>query len=88
MMRKCFTENGWQDYLFWQTEDKRTLKKINDLLKDIERNGNVGLGKPEPLSGDLSGFWSRRINDKDRLVYRIEGNEIQVLACRYHYSDR
>ncbi len=87
-MRKCFTENGWQDYLFWQTEDKRTLKKINDLLKDIERNGNVGLGKPEPLSGDLSGFWSRRINDKDRLVYRIEGNEIQVLACRYHYSDR
>ena len=55
-MRKCFTENGWQDYLFWQTEDKRTLKKINDLLKDIERNGNVGLGKPEPLSGDLSGF--------------------------------
>lgn len=87
-MRKCFTENGWQDYLFWQTEDKRTLKKINDLLKDIERNGNVGLGKPEPLSGDLSGFWSRRINDKDRLIYRIEGNEIQVLACRYHYSDR
>lgn len=87
-MRKCFTENGWQDYLFWQTEDKRTLKKINDLLKDIERNGNVGLGKPEPLSGDLSGFWSRRINDKDRLVYRIESNEIQVLACRYHYSDR
>ncbi len=87
-MRKCFTENGWQDYLFWQVEDKRTLKKINDLLKDIERNGNVGLGKPEPLSGDLSGFWSRRINDKDRLVYRIEGNEIQVLACRYHYSDR
>lgn len=87
-MRKCFTENGWQDYLFWHTEDKRTLKKINDLLKDIERNGNMGIGKPEPLSGDLSGFWSRRINDKDRLVYRIEVSEIQVLACRYHYSDR
>lgn len=87
-MRKCFTENGWQDYLFWQAEDRRTLKKMNDLLKDIERNGNMGIGKPEPLSGDLSGFWSRRINDKDRLVYRIEGSEIQVLACRYHYSDR
>lgn len=87
-MRKCFTENGWQDYLFLQTEDKRILKKINDLLKGIERNGNMGIVKPEPLSGDLSGFWSRRINDKDRLVYRIEGSEIQVLACRYHYSDR
>ena len=84
----CFTENGWSDYESWQKEDKKTVQKINSLLKDIARNGNQGLGKPEALSGDLSGFWSRRINDKDRLVYRIEGNEIQILACRYHYSDK
>lgn len=87
-MIKCFTDNGWKDYVFWQTEDKKTLKRINELLKDIERNGNAGMGKPEPLSGDLSGFWSRRINDKDRLVYRICGEEIQILACRYHYGDK
>lgn len=87
-MIKCFTDNGWKDYVFWQTEDKKTLKRINELLKDIERNGNAGIGKPEPLSGDLSGFWSRRINDKDRLVYRIYGEEIQILACRYHYGDK
>ena len=84
----CFTENGWADYESWQQQDKKTVQKINNLLKDIARNGNKGLGKPEALTGDLSGFWSRRINDKDRLVYRIEGCEIQILSCRYHYSDR
>lgn len=62
--------------------------KINNLLNDISRNGNVGVGKPEPLSGNLSGFWSRRINDKDRLIYRIDEENIYILACRYHYSDR
>lgn len=87
-MTKCFTDNGWSDYLFRQVEDKKTLRKINELLKDIERNCNSGIGKPEPLSGDLSGFWSRRINDKDRLVYRVVDGEIQILSCRYHYSDR
>jgi len=84
----CFTENGWADYESWQQQDKKTVQKINNLLKDIARNGNKGLGKPEALTGDLSGFWSRRINDKDRLVYRIEGGEIQILSCRYHYSDK
>ena len=84
----CFTENGWADYESWQQQDKKTVQKINNLLKDIARNGNKGLGKPEALTGDLSGFWSRRINDKDRLIYRIEGGEIQILSCRYHYSDR
>lgn len=86
-MNKVFTVNGWEDYVYWQTEDKKTLRKINSLLNDISRNGNVGIGKPEPLSGDLSGFWSRRINDKDRLIYKIDENNIYILSCRYHYSE-
>lgn len=67
-MNKVFTENGWKDYAYWQTEDRKTLKKINQLIENICRNGNEGIGKPEPLTGNLSGFWSRRINDKDRLI--------------------
>ncbi|MDY5062186.1 MAG: Txe/YoeB family addiction module toxin [Dialister sp.] len=78
---------GWEDYLYWQTEDRKTLRKINTLLKDIERNGNEGIGKPEPLTGDLSGFWSRRINQKDRLIYALEMDQIIIIACRYHYDD-
>lgn len=73
--------------LYWQTEDRKTLRKINTLLKDIERNGNEGIGKPEPLTGDLSGFWSRRINQKDRLIYALEMDQIIIIACRYHYDD-
>lgn len=87
-MNKAFTENGWKDYIYWQTEDKKTLKKINALLEDIERNGNEGIGKPEPLTGNLTGLWSRRINDKERLIYKIEENNIYIFACRYHYNDR
>lgn len=87
-MNKCFTENGWSDYTYWQTEDRKTLKRINNLIKDIERNGNEGIGKPEPLTGDLAGFWSRRINEKDRLIYQIDGETINILSCRYHYNDR
>lgn len=87
-MNKVFADTGWEDYLYWQTEDKKTIKKINQLINDIARNGNEGLGKPEPLSGNLSGFWSRRINDKDRLIYRIDDNNIYILACRYHYGDK
>ena len=86
-MNKVFTVNGWKDYVSWQTEDRKTLKKINALLNDISRNGNEGMGKPEPLTGDLSGFWSRRINDKDRLIYKIDKNNIYILSCRYHYSE-
>lgn len=82
-MNKFFTKNGWIDYLFWQTEDKKTLKKINQLIRDIERNGNAGIGKPEPLIGDFAGFWSRRINSKDRLIYRLDENNIYIIACRY-----
>ena len=83
-MNKLFTDNGWKDYVYWETEDKKTLKRINKLLDDISRNGNEGIGKPEPLSGDLAGFWSRRINDKDWLIYKIVDNDICVLACRYY----
>lgn len=86
-MNKAFTDIGWEDYLYWQTEDRKTLRKINTLLKDIERNGNEGIGKPEPLTGDLSGFWSRRINQKDRLIYALEMDQIISIACRYHYDD-
>ena len=70
-MNKVFTENGWADYTFWETEDRKTLKKINKLIEDICRNGNEGIGKPEALSGNLAGYWSRRINDKDRLIYKL-----------------
>lgn len=87
-MNKIFTDNGWKDYKYWQTEDRKTLKKINLLLQDIERNGNVGLGKPEPLTGNLSGYWSRRISDKDRLIYRIDDKNIYILTCRFHYGDK
>lgn len=82
-MNKVFAKNGWIDYLFWQTEDKKTLKKINQLIRDIERDGNAGIGKPEPLIGDFAGFWSRRINSKDRLIYRLDENNIYIIACRY-----
>lgn len=88
-MNFLFTQNAWEDYLFWEENDKKTRKRINDLLKDISRNGaSDGIGKPEPLTGDLKGFYSRRINDKDRLVYKVEGNVVSILSCRYHYSDK
>ena len=86
-MNKLFTPNGWQDYVYWQTEDKKTLKKINKLIDDISRNGNEGIGKPEPLIGNFKGFWSRRINDKDRLIYKIDEGAIYIISCRQHYTD-
>jgi len=87
-MQKLWTDDAWDDYLYWQTNDKKTLKRINQLLIDIERNGNVGIGKPEPLKYDLSGWWSRRIDDTHRLVYRIEGNKIIISNCRTHYGEK
>ena len=86
-MNKIFTDKAWEDYLDWQAQDKRTLKKINDLLKDIERNGNEGIGKPEPLKSNLTGWWSRRIDQKHRLVYRVAGEFIEILQCGEHYDD-
>ena len=83
-MNKVWTENAWQDYIYWQTEDRKTLKKINRLIEDVSRNGNNGIGKPEPLVGELSGFWSRRIDETNRLVYKSDASNIYILSCRYH----
>lgn len=82
-----FTPKAWEEYLYWQLHDKKTLKKINDLLKDIARTPFAGIGKPEPLKGDLSGYWSRRINDIDRLVYRYDeaGDFCEINQCKGHY---
>ncbi len=85
-MNKVFTDNAWEDYLYWQTTDKKILKKINELLKDIERNGNEGLGKPEPLRHELEGFWSRRITLEHRLIYQVVGENINIVQCRGHYE--
>ena len=87
-MNKLFTETGWADYEYWQTEDRKTLRKINSLIKDITRNTNEDIGKPEPLTGDFSGYWSRRINNKDRLIYKIKGDDLIIVACRFHYTNK
>lgn len=84
-MKIIFLEDAWEDYLFWQTNDKALLKKINSLIKDIEREPFAGNGKPEPLRHNLSGWWSRRINLEHRLVYKIDNDAIVILQCRYHY---
>lgn len=85
-MEFTFSADAWQQYLFWQEHDKKTLRRINELLRDIARSGYEGIGKPEPLKNDLSGWWSRRINDKGRLVYRIEDDVCKILQCRGHYD--
>lgn len=86
-MRKIWFDEAWEDYLYWQTQDRKTLKRINLLLRDIERENFGGIGKPEPLKGDMSGFWSRRIDDVNRLVYRISGNVIEIVSCKGHYEN-
>lgn len=78
-------DNAWEDYLWWQTQDRKVLKRINTLLKDIARNGNEGIGKPEPLKYELAGYWSRRITDEHRLIYKVTEDSILIAACRYHY---
>jgi len=87
-MEKLWTDEAWSDYLYWQTQDKKTLKRINQLIQDIERNGNDGIGKPEPLKHDLSGWWSRHIDDKHRLIYCIEDDKIIIAHCRTHYGSK
>ena len=86
-MKKIWSDKAWDDYLYWQTQDKKILKKVNQLVKDIERNNFEGIGKPEALKGNLSGFWSRRIDDANRLIYRINGEFIDILSCKGHYED-
>ncbi len=85
-MKYVFVDESWEDYLFWQKTDKKKLKKISDLLRDIARNPYEGSGKPEPLKHKYSGFWSRRIDEEHRLIYRYQENEIQIVKCRFHYD--
>ena len=87
-MNIYWEEKAWLEYLYWQTQDKKTLKRINKLLKDIDRNGYNCIGKPEPLKGDLSGYWSVRIDEKNRLIFKIENDQINVVECRTHYGDK
>lgn len=86
-MPLIWDQSAWDDYLWWQAQDRKTLKRINMLIKDIARNGNEGIGKPEALKHGLSGYWSRRITDEHRLVYQLVGDEIRIAACRYHYGE-
>lgn len=85
-MRIIFSEIAWEDYTSWQTEDKKMLKKINDLIKAIKSNPFEGIGKPEPLKYDLAGFWSRRIDREHRLVYQIQDKNLLIYSCKYHYD--
>ena len=87
-MKKVWFDEAWTDYIYWQTQEKNSIKRSNNLLKDIERNYFTGIGKPEPLKGELSGFWSRRIDDTNRLVYRISNDTLEILSCRSHYNDK
>ena len=84
-MKLIFAENAWEDYLYWQKNDKKQLKRVNTLIKDIQRNKFEGIGKPEPLKHNLSGYWSRRINNEHRIVYKIEADSILIAQLRYHY---
>ena len=86
-MIKAWDADAWDDYLHWQTQDRKTLRRINALLKDIDRNGYDGIGKPEPLRENLSGWWSRRIDDSNRIVYRIREGRIEIIQCGSHYRD-
>jgi toxin YoeB len=85
-MDKIWSDGAWEDYLYWQSQDKKTLRRVNHLLLDIDRNGHKGIGKPEPLKHDRHGYWSRRIDEVNRLVYRIVENRIEIAQCRAHYD--
>lgn len=87
-MIKLWHDDAWEDYLYWQKQDKKTLKKINSLIQDIERNRYDGLGKPEPLKGDLAGYWSVRIDDCNRIVFCIKNDCLQIAQCGSHYRDK
>ncbi|OQX07490.1 MAG: toxin YoeB [Thiothrix lacustris] len=81
----CFEEQGWEDYQHWQQTDRKVLKRVNELIRDIQRDPFNGIGKPEPLRHNLSGCWSRRITDTHRLVYMVQDSQVIILQCRFHY---
>ena len=83
-----FSKRAWEDYVFWQNTNKKKLDRINDLIKDCLRNPFNGIGKPEALKGNLAGLWSRRIDDENRLLYRYEKGELEIIGCRFHYEDK
>lgn len=85
-MRIVFSARGWDDYVWWQQQDRKLLKRINQLIQDVVRHGNEGIGKPEPLKHGFQGYWSRRINDEHRLIYKVVDDEVRIAACRYHYE--
>ena len=85
-MKLIFVDESWEDYLYWQKTDRKILERINNLVKDISRNPYTGLGRPEPLKYKYQGFWSRRITEEHRLIYRIVDDEIQIAKCRFHYD--
>jgi len=86
MSRKlAWTDEAWSDYLYWQSQDRKTLRRINRLINDARRDPFMGIGKPEPLRENLSGFWSRRIDETNRLVYAVDDEYLTIIACRYHY---
>lgn len=87
-MIKAWSDEAWADFEYWMKQDKKTMKKILKLLKDIDRNGYDGIGKPEPLTGDLAGYWSRRIDDANRIVYRIKEDMVLIAQCGSHYRDK
>ena len=87
-MRKIWSDYAWEDYLYWQTQDRKTLKKINNLIKDVDRNGYNSVGKPEALSGNLAGYWSLRIDEKNRFGFRIKDGALEIVQCRTHYGDK
>lgn len=86
-MKLLWDDRAWDDYIYWQTQDRKTLRRINAIVKDIQRDRYSGIGKPEPLIGNLSGWWSRRIDDENRIVYREENGAIIIAACKGHYED-
>lgn len=87
MLDLLFLPDGWEDYLYWQTQDKKTVRRISALIRDIQRDPFAGIGKPEPLKGNRSGWWSRRIDEVNRIVYKAEAGQIVIAQCRTHYEE-
>jgi len=85
-MRLTWLPNGWKDYLYWQEHDKKILQRVNNLIKEAQRNPFLGIGKPEPLKNNLKGWWSRRITQEHRLVYKVEAESLLIMQCRFHYD--